>query len=76
MSEPVETPEKPNGMTAHVRYAHGVTLNMGNYESARIDVEVTLPCGATSAAIAKTYDYAKKWVTGRIEAEVAEVGKS
>lgn len=29
---------------AHVRANYGLTINLGNYESARCDVSVTLPC--------------------------------
>lgn len=29
---------------AHVRASYGLTVNLGNYESARCDVSVTLPC--------------------------------
>lgn len=30
--------------TARVRASRGVTLNLGNYESARIEVSIDLPC--------------------------------
>ena len=29
---------------AYVRVSHGLTKNMGNYESLRVDVSVSLPC--------------------------------
>lgn len=29
---------------AYVRISHGMTSNMGNFESLRIDVAVTMPC--------------------------------
>jgi hypothetical protein len=29
---------------AHVRFGAGLTINLGNFESARIDVQVEMPC--------------------------------
>jgi hypothetical protein len=49
---------------AKVSVGRGVTINIGNYQSARIDVMVSLPCYLEE--IEQTYRYAKelaeKWV--------------
>jgi hypothetical protein len=29
---------------ANIRFGLGVTMNMGNYESARVDISVSVPC--------------------------------
>jgi len=55
---------------AMIRYAAGATLNMGNYESARIDVELTVPCKLELEAMQKGYEWAKSWVQRRLEAEI------
>lgn len=39
---------------AYVRVNHGLTQNMGNYESLRVDVAITLPCYAEEISKALT----------------------
>ena len=46
----------------------GRTLNLGNYESARVDVHITVPCEKNSLDAA--YDFATTWVSERIEEAV------
>jgi hypothetical protein len=45
------------------------TLNLGNYESARVGVTLTVPC--TKDTVDDAYEYATNWITGKIEEAVA-----
>jgi len=58
---------------AMVGIEHGVTLNLGNYESARISVSLRLPCANKPEEHTKAYEYAKKWIEDRVQAEVQEI---
>lgn len=49
----------------------GATLNMGNYESLRIDVRVSLPCYVEE--IDGMYLKARDWVDERLSKEIEEV---
>lgn len=48
----------------------GSTINMGNYESARVMVTVSVPCYREEVSAA--YDWAKDFVEERFKKEVAE----
>ena len=56
---------------AYVTFACGATLNMGNYQSLRIDVRVSLPCYIEE--IDDMYITAKKWVDERLNKELKEL---
>lgn len=56
---------------AHIEVGYGLTLNLGNYESARIDVKMNIPCYREEADDA--YEHARQWAEQRIRREVAEV---
>jgi len=56
---------------AKVKFGYGLTINLGNYESARIDVGVELPC--LPAATDNAFDKAREMVEKIITAEVREV---
>jgi hypothetical protein len=49
----------------------GLTLNLGNFESARIDVSLSIPCYSEETDAA--YLYAKDWVEKRLNTEVQSV---
>ena len=49
----------------------GITLNLGNYESARIDVGATVPCG--EAELDDKYDKMKTYLTGKLNEEMQEI---
>jgi hypothetical protein len=55
-----EKVDHPN--PAYVGVDGGLTKNLGNFESARISVSVTMPCAPTEAAIRKAYDKASALV--------------
>ena len=52
---------------ARVSLEMGLTLNLGNYESARISVSVSVPCYREEAHDA--YNFARKWVIERVNQE-------
>lgn len=56
---------------AKVGCAYGLTINLGNFESARVDVSVSMPCYVEELDAA--YTQAKKWVEDRLQAEVETV---
>lgn len=58
---------------ASVEFSIGLTRNLGNYESVRIHVGVTMPCPATPDEIDNAYHEAKGWVDNRIEQVSAEI---
>ena len=55
-----------NGMRVTVEGSH--TVNMGNYESAKIGVSLTVPCSPDS--LNEAYDFAMAWCGERIQSEV------
>lgn len=52
---------------AHVRVGAGVTINLGNYESLRIDCAVTIPCSRNR--LDECYEVASEFVVEKINAE-------
>lgn len=58
---------------AMVEIGYGLTLNIGNYESARIDVRIALPCYVEETD--QAFAFAKKWTEERIQTEVKEIRK-
>lgn len=56
---------------AHIELGYGLTLNIGNYESARVDVKVSVPCYREEMDDA--YEWARKWAEDRMKREVKEV---
>lgn len=56
---------------AKVRVGFGLTINMGNYESARLDVSVEVPC--YKEQVDDAYERAKDWVEERVQREVADI---
>lgn len=68
----VETPIFEEGtQPASISVKNGMTINLGNYESARIDVMVTLPCYREE--IPQAIEVAKSIVENAIRPEIAEV---
>lgn len=48
----------------------GQTVNLGNYESARIDVRIRMPCSKDT--LEETYEFATEWVGGKLESAIKE----
>jgi hypothetical protein len=59
------------GPVAKVVRGYGLTLNLKNYESARLDVRVEVPCHVED--IDKADEWARAWVEERVKTEVAGV---
>lgn len=53
----------------HVGGSH--TVNLGNYESAKISIGITMPC--TKADINDTYEFATNWVSEKMTDAVKDV---
>ena len=55
----------------------GATINKGNYESARVDIGITVPFDANSSSNKeKIYKEAKEWAANKIKEELHIMGKS
>jgi hypothetical protein len=52
---------------AHVSVDYALTLNLGNYESAKLSVSVTVPC--YKEEIDAAYEFASTWAEERIKQE-------
>ena len=69
VSEKVNTP-KNSGGEARVDYEAGVTLNMGDFESARVSIRISLPCEARPSKLDKMFEFGRGWVSDRLEQEI------
>lgn len=58
-----------HGPTALVTVKGGLTKNMGNFNSLRVDVSVSVPCYPESSEIERAYDFASKLVNDKIHLE-------
>jgi hypothetical protein len=56
---------------ARVGVGLGLTLNLSNFEFARLDINVTVPCYKEETEDA--FNWAKHWVSERLEAEVKSI---
>lgn len=52
---------------ASISVKAGVTINLGNYESGRVDVMLTMPCYLEE--VDEIYEQVKNWVDSRVEHE-------
>ena len=52
---------------ASISVKAGVTINLGNYESGRVDVMLTMPCYPEE--VDETYETVKQWVDSRVDHE-------
>lgn len=59
---------------AKVVLEKGLTINLGNYESARITLAITVPCYFEE--LAEAYDFANDFVLKRLEAEKTDIRES
>jgi len=58
---------------ARVTVEAGITRNLGNYESIRYHVSLTLPCLPEAEDIDETYNSAKEWVDDKLSSINEEV---
>ena len=54
---------------AYIRVSHGMTINMGNYQSLRVDVAVTLPCYVEDVDVQR--QRISDYVADSLEGEIA-----
>lgn len=64
---------KIDGPHAQVRFGFGLTINLGNFESARLDVHLTYPSAANPEAVEATFERVKTWVDAKMEQEINEI---
>lgn len=62
---------KFDGPVARVTRGYGFTRNMGNFESARVEVRVEVPCYVEDIDAADAW--AEAWVEARLSREMAEL---
>lgn len=65
----IETPLF-DGPVAYVRVGSSITKNMGNFNSIKADVSVSLPCYATESEVVRVADLASELVHNILYAEV------
>jgi len=56
---------------ANISVKAGITINLGNYESGRVDVMLSMPCYPEE--IDAVYEDVKGWVDSRVEHEKNEI---
>jgi hypothetical protein len=56
---------------ASISVKAGATVNLGNYESARVDVMLSMPCYIEE--IEEVYPKVKEWVDGKLAEEYQEL---
>jgi hypothetical protein len=54
-----------------VGFEASFTKNLGNYQSARVNVLVKIPCAHSD--LDEVFDYATSWVNGKLEKVVNEL---
>jgi hypothetical protein len=60
----------PNESKVKLKYSLGRTLNLGNYESARIDIGMEGMAGNEKSEIERFWKAMKKWVDDKVEEEL------
>jgi len=65
----VHTAEAP----AYVTFSMGLTKNMGDFNSLKFHVGITIPCAPNADEIDLTYSEAKGWIEGKVNDLNAEV---
>jgi hypothetical protein len=59
---------------ASISVKAGLTINLGNYESGRVDVMLTMPCYPEE--VDETYEDVKSWVDSRVDSVKKEIEKA
>jgi hypothetical protein len=66
--------EKIEGDPAWVSVSAGMTYNMGNFNSSKINISITYPCSPEK--VDGVYDVLKNWIDKRLTVEVQELRES
>ena len=61
------------GEAVKIEVAVGLTRNLGNYESLKFHVGITMPCHDDEASIEEAYVSSKDWVDAKVNEINAEV---
>lgn len=70
-TQPLKVPSFQGVPTANVAVTAHITKNLGNYESAKIGVEISLPCFPTEEEIVRAYDVCQKLSEAILAEQVA-----
>lgn len=73
-TSPLKVPDFQGVPVARVTVNASYTKNLGNYESARIGVEVSLPCFPVEEEIVRAYDTSQKLMAEMLQEQVAALG--
>ena len=71
MTEETESLTHPMEL-ARLRVNQGLTVNMGDYNSARFDVSLEIPIEPDPDNLAAMYNFAKEWTEEKVNAWYAE----
>lgn len=71
--EPIHNPSIAPEDLAHVSVNLGLTINLGEFSSAKVGVSLSMPTAV--ADVDATYDFAKEWAEARISTMADEVVK-
>lgn len=63
------------GPQTHIEVAVGTTVNMGNYQSARIDVSIRAPSNLDTDSLDKTFEFLKNWCDTKLVGMYKEIKK-
>lgn len=66
---PTDTKEVLGDVLGSVGTSRGMTVNLGNYESARLDIWITLP--TTQEDVDKNYEFCEHFAETKLKEEVA-----
>ncbi|NOQ30171.1 MAG: hypothetical protein GQ570_03515 [Helicobacteraceae bacterium] len=69
--EAVGDPKGYSEPTCNVGVSVGVTRNMGNYNSVKVQVSLNMPCYIEE--IDPVYEFTKEWVDNKVDTIVAEL---
>jgi hypothetical protein len=62
--EPLKVNHNPGPTQGHVKYGAGLTINLGNYESVRVDVGIMLP--ALPEEVEQAFEACVNFVDGKL----------
>ena len=72
-TDKVEIPLENIKNPGYVGVKGGITKNLGNFESARIEISISLPCHPSDAGLEETYQKATAFVDDLIARELRKV---
>ena len=60
-------PDMISGPVAMVKVALSKTINMGDYNSVKVEVALEMPAEPNEKSVGETYDFSVAWVNAKIE---------